>query len=78
MIADELIINECTVHEIVTQDLDKRKVCAKLVPKNLNEGVYDVRRWDDFMRHDILTKFHKYCYRRSSNIKILPQKFVRL
>jgi predicted unusual protein kinase regulating ubiquinone biosynthesis (AarF/ABC1/UbiB family) len=35
MIADEL--NECTVHQIVTQDLNMRKVCAKMVPKNLND-----------------------------------------
>jgi hypothetical protein len=36
MIADELNINECTVHQIVTQDLNMRKVCAEMVPKNLN------------------------------------------
>jgi hypothetical protein len=27
------------------------------------------------MWHDILTEFHEDCYRRSSNIKVLPQKF---
>jgi hypothetical protein len=36
MITDEL--NEYTVREIVTQDLNMRNVCAKLVPKHLNDG----------------------------------------
>jgi hypothetical protein len=31
-------------------------------------GIYDVRRWDAFMWHDILTKFNKDWYRCSSNI----------
>jgi uncharacterized protein (DUF2237 family) len=35
MIADEL--NECTVHQIVAQDLNTRKVCAKMVPENFND-----------------------------------------
>jgi hypothetical protein len=38
MIADELNINECTVHQIVTQDLNTRKLCAKMVPKDLNDN----------------------------------------
>jgi hypothetical protein len=38
MIADELNINECTVHRTVTQDLKMRKVGAKMVPKNLNDN----------------------------------------
>jgi hypothetical protein len=29
-------MNERTVHQIVTQDLNMRKVCAKMVPENLN------------------------------------------
>jgi hypothetical protein len=33
MIADELNINECRVHQIVTQDLNMREVCAKMVKK---------------------------------------------
>jgi hypothetical protein len=37
IIADELNINECMVHPIVTQDLNMRKVCAKMFPKNLND-----------------------------------------
>jgi gamma-glutamyl phosphate reductase len=37
MIADVLKANECTVHRIVTQDLNMRKLCAKMVAKNLND-----------------------------------------
>jgi len=35
MISSELNLNRFTVHQILTQDLDMRKVCAKIVPKNL-------------------------------------------
>jgi hypothetical protein len=35
MIADELNINECMVHQVVTQALNMRKACAKMVKKNL-------------------------------------------
>ena len=35
MISSELNLNQFTVHKILTQDLDTRKVCAKMVPKNL-------------------------------------------
>jgi len=35
MISSELNLNQFTVHKILTQDLDMRKVCAKMVPKNL-------------------------------------------
>jgi hypothetical protein len=35
MIADELNDNEYVLHQIVTQDLNMRKVCAKMGPKNL-------------------------------------------
>jgi hypothetical protein len=44
----------------------------------LMRGIYKVRRWDGFMWHDIGTKFHEDWYRRSSNIKVLLQKFERL
>jgi hypothetical protein len=37
MAADKLNINECKVHQVVTRDLNKRKVCAKMVPKNSND-----------------------------------------
>ena len=35
MISSELNLNRFTVHQILTQDLDMRKVRAKTVPKNL-------------------------------------------
>ena len=35
MICSELNLNRFTIHQILTQDLDMRKVCAKMVPKNL-------------------------------------------
>jgi hypothetical protein len=38
MTADELNVNDCTVHQIVTQDLNMRKVCAKMVPNHLNDN----------------------------------------
>jgi len=35
MISSELNLNQFTVHQILKQDLDMRKVRAKMVPKNL-------------------------------------------
>ena len=35
MISSELNLNRFTIHPILTQDLDMKKVCAKMVPKNL-------------------------------------------
>ena len=35
MISSELNVNWFTVNQILTQDLDMRKVCAKMVPKKL-------------------------------------------
>ena len=35
MIRSELNLNRFTVHQISTQGLDMRKVCGKMVPKNL-------------------------------------------
>jgi len=35
MISSELNLNQFTVYQILTQDLDIRKVCTKMVPKNL-------------------------------------------
>jgi len=35
IISSELNLNWFTVHQILTQDLDVRKVCTKMVPKNL-------------------------------------------
>ena len=35
MISTELNLNRFTVHQILTQDLNMRNVCVKMVPKNL-------------------------------------------
>jgi len=35
MVSSELNLNRFTVHEILTQDLDMRKLCAKIVRKKL-------------------------------------------
>jgi hypothetical protein len=34
--------------------------------------------WNGFMWHDILTRFHEECYRRSRNVKVLLQKSEKL
>jgi len=36
-IAEQVNINRETVKKILTEDLDMRKVCAKMVPKELTE-----------------------------------------
>jgi hypothetical protein len=36
MIADE--VNVCTVHQMVTQDVNMRKVLAMMIPKHLNDN----------------------------------------
>ena len=38
MIADELDMNNERVWRIITEDLGIRKICAKIVPRLLNEG----------------------------------------
>lgn len=38
MTTNELNINECTVCQIVTQDMNMKKVCAKMGPKDLNNN----------------------------------------
>ncbi|GFV66065.1 protein GVQW3 [Trichonephila clavipes] len=35
MIGEELNLNHTTVHQILTNELKMRKICAKMVPKNL-------------------------------------------
>ena len=37
-IAEQVNINRKTVRKILTEDLDMRKVCAKMVPKELTNG----------------------------------------
>ena len=38
IVASELNFNHSTVHQILTQELAMRKLCAKIVPKNLTIG----------------------------------------
>src|ERR1700761_7807581 len=45
MMSDQLNLNSFTVHQILTEDLHMRKVCAKMVPKNhLHHGIFDLKR----------------------------------
>ena len=44
MIASELNLNHTTVHQILTQELAMRKLCAKIVPKNLTIEQKDNRK----------------------------------
>ena len=37
MLAEELNSSYCTIYTILTEDLGKRKVCARFVPHQLNE-----------------------------------------
>ncbi|PRD36169.1 UNVERIFIED_CONTAM: hypothetical protein NCL1_09451 [Trichonephila clavipes] len=37
MIGEELNLNHTTVHQIWTNELKMRKICAKMVPKNLSQ-----------------------------------------
>jgi len=44
MIGSELNLNHQTVHDILTEELGMRKICAKLVPKNLTNEQKENRR----------------------------------
>ena len=52
MISSELNLNRFTVHQILTQDFDMRKVCAKMVQKNLTTEQKAIRK--DFFFLDLL------------------------
>jgi hypothetical protein len=51
MITDELNINESTVHHVVKKVLNMRKVCAKMVRKNLNDDkkAYQNEMWAEML-----------------------------
>jgi len=49
MIASELNLNHTMVHQILTQELAMRKLCAKIVPKNLTIEQKD--NWKDVWLH---------------------------
>jgi len=44
MIGEQLELTHATVHQISTNDLEMRKICAKMVPKNLSQDQKDNRR----------------------------------
>lgn len=44
MIAEELNFNHTSVHQILTNELEMRKICAKMVPKKLSQEQKDVRK----------------------------------
>jgi len=41
MFADEVNMNQETVHLILTEELGMRKICAKMVPRNLTKQQRD-------------------------------------
>jgi GH24 family phage-related lysozyme (muramidase) len=41
MIADEVNMNQETIHLILTEEVGMRKICAKMVPRNLTEQQWD-------------------------------------
>jgi len=43
MIADKVNMNQETVRLILTEELGMRKICAKMVPRNLTEQQWDAR-----------------------------------
>jgi len=62
MICSMLNLNRFTVHQILTQDLDMRKLCAKMVPKNLTTEQKANRRdvFLDFLDHfDLLDRLER-------------------
>ena len=47
MLAEELNSSYCTIYAIITEDLVKRKVCARFVPHQLNEDHKSKRMFDE-------------------------------
>jgi len=43
MIGDEVNVNQEPVRQILTEELGMRKICAKMVPRNLTEQQRDAR-----------------------------------
>jgi len=44
MIREQLGITHTTVHQKLTNDLDMRRICAKIIPKILSQAQKDNRR----------------------------------
>jgi len=43
MIADEVNMSQETIHLILTEELGMRKICAKMVPRNLTQQQQDAQ-----------------------------------
>ena len=48
MLAEELNSSYCTIYTILTQDLGKRKVCARFVPHEINAPSHKTKKVNDF------------------------------
>ena len=47
MLAEELNSSYCTIYTILTEDLGKRKVCARFVPHQLNDDQKILKNFDE-------------------------------
>ena len=47
MLAEELNSSYCTIYTILTEDLGKRKVCARFVPHQLNDDQKSLKNFDE-------------------------------
>ena len=70
MIADELSMNSERVWRIITEDLGMRKVCAKMVPRLLNDGQKEKEFKARFNNHN-----QSFKYQRKSNANELSKAF---
>ena len=72
-IAEQVNIDRETVRKILTEDLDMRKVCAKMVPKELTEEqkqrrVTILERQDDILGH-VITGDETWVYQYDPEMK---------
>ena len=49
MLAEELNSSYCTIYTILTENLDKRKVCARFVPHQLNATPHKTKKINEFL-----------------------------
>ena len=70
MIADELEINRDSVWKIITVDLGMRKICAKMVPKLLDDDQKE-RRAEVCRTFSSISKLSQTCWRESSLVMSL-------
>ena len=83
MISSELNLNRFTVHQILTQDLNRRKVCAKMVPKNLTTEQKANRRdvcldlLDRLEREPEFFAHKELCHQEKFSIKLFIGKSLK-